>query len=178
MIAFKHEAGGEVFVTKDGGAAWTSIGKGLKSVGLFPEGVLVASKGDGIVRSTDNGATWTKVQDAAPVAPALRLFNGVGYWVGANGVLVSKDKGQTWSVLGSAVKAFHGPYFGKDEKHLIVASKEGLQETVDAGATWKVVAPVPTGFTIGLVGSNFGYDPNANILYASSMGKPAYKFAR
>jgi len=178
MIAFKHEAGGEVFVTKDAGATWTSVGKGFKTIGLFDANSLVASKGEGILRSTDGGATWTKVSDVTPTGLALRVMNGTGHWLSAQGVLVSKDKGATWSVSGTAVKAFNGPFFGKDANHWLVATKEGIQESTDAGTTWKTIAPLPTGYPAGIVGPNFGYDPTANILYASCMGKPAYKFAR
>jgi len=178
MIAFKHEAGGEVFVTKDAGATWTSVGKGFKSIGLFDANSLVASKGEGIVRSTDGGTTWTKVSDIAPVGLALRVMNGTGHWLSAKGMLVSKDKGATWTVSGTPVKAFAGPFFGKDANHWIVAAKDGLQESTDAGATWTTVCPLPTGYPAGIVGPNFGYDPTANILYAACMGKPAYKLAR
>ena len=108
----------------------------------------------------------------------MRTLKGVGYWATTQGVLVSKDKGATWSVLGSAVNASFGPYFGKSANHFVVVGKDGFQETTDAGKTWKVVAPLPPEFGAGRVGPNYAWDAKADIFYASSMGKPTYKFER
>jgi hypothetical protein len=95
-------------------------------------------------------------------------------------VLVSKDKGATWAVLGSPVAAGAGPYFGKDEKSIMVVTKQGLSETTDAGQTWNVVAPLPPGYEFSPTGwfVNFAWDPVRNVFYISTMGKPALKFER
>jgi hypothetical protein len=80
---------------------------------------------------------------------------------------------------GGAVSAWFGPYFGKDEKHMVVVGKAGFQETTDAGETWNVVAPAPDVKDFnGPWYPNYAWDPNADIFYASRMGKPAYKFQR
>ncbi|HEX3133407.1 MAG TPA: hypothetical protein VHX44_07470 [Planctomycetota bacterium] len=177
MISVKHESGGEGVLSKDAGKTWTSLGKGFKAVGIFPNSVLMAERGNGIERSED-GMRWTKVAEQHPIGLAMRASLGVGYWTSDAGVLVSRDAGKTWSILGAPVKAWYGPYFGKDRHDLVVVGKDGISETTDDGATWTVVAPLPPEFTVGIVGPNFAWDPNANIFYASSMGKPAYAFHR
>lgn len=178
MISVKHESGDEAVLSKDAGKSWTSLGKGFKAVGIFSPTILMAKRGGGLERSDDAGATWTTVAEQKPNGLAMRVFQDVGYWTTDAGVLMSRDAGKTWNLLGSAVKAWYGPYFGKDDKHLVVVGKDGISETTDAGASWKVVAPLPPQFTVGFVGPNFAWDPNANIFYASSMGKPAYAFHR
>ena len=178
MIAVKHESGDEAVITKDAGKTWTSIGKGFKAVGIFSPTVLMAKRGGGLERSEDAGTTWTTVAEQKPNGLAMRVFQNVGYWTSDAGVLVSRDAGKTWNLLGSAVKAWYGPYFGKDAEHLVVVGKDGISESTDAGASWKIVAPLPPQFTVGFVGPNFAWDPTANIFYASSMGKPAYAFHR
>lgn len=175
MLAIKHESGGELVYSEDAAKSWKSLGKGFKGVGIFDGGVMMGYKGEGILRSTD-GQNWTKVSDLKPAGLAMRTFKGVGYWTSDAGVLVSKDKGATWSVLGSPVKAYYGPYFGKDEHQLVVVGRDGVHATSDSGTTWTSVAPLPPGFAVGFTGPNFSWDGNAGILYASSMGKPAYKF--
>jgi photosystem II stability/assembly factor-like uncharacterized protein len=144
---------------------------------MFSAGALLASRGDGILRSTDGGQTWSKVADAKLTAPVMRIQKGVGYWMSDKGILASKDKGVTWS-LAWPMKAVFGPYFGKEDGHVIVVGKEGFSESTDGGATWKVVAPLPPMFNVALVGPNYAWDPVHDVFYASSMGKPTYKFER
>jgi len=185
IFAVRHEAGGLALLSQDAGKTYKEIGtdcKGFKSVGVFGEQVFVATKDKqpGILRSTDAGATWTKVSDLSPSGLVARVLNGTGYWTSAQGLLVSKDKGATWAVQGGPVAAGAGPYFGKDEKNIVVVTKEGLTETTDGGQSWKAVAPVPKEYDFSPNGwfTNFGWDPVHNVFYVSRMGKAALKFER
>jgi len=178
MLSIKHESGGEMIASPDGGKTWKSLGKGYHAVGLFDAKNFVACKiGGGILRSTDGGENWISVSDLKPVGKAMRTSDGVGYWIGEKGVLVSRDKGATWSLLGSPVSCTLGPYFGKDSEHLIVFGKRGAMETTDGGKSWKPAAPLPPGLD-GDTMCNFGWDPTGDIFYASKMGKPTFKFER
>lgn len=74
---------------------------------------------------------------------------------------------------------WQGPFFGRDEKEMLVVGKDGAFVTKDAGATWKQTAslkPKESGFlfTPNWFGC-YAWDPVNNILYASSMGNPVYK---
>ena len=177
MLALRHERGYTLAFTTDAGQTWKEIEKGVKACGMFDAKTLLISKGTGILRSTDGGETWAKVSDSTPAGFVMRAYKGVGYWTSKQGLLVSRDKGATWSVLGSPVDAFHGPYFGKDESHIVVVGKSFF-ETTDGGKTWKDAAPLPPGFGTGPVGPNYGWDPKAGIFYGSSMGKATYRFER
>jgi photosystem II stability/assembly factor-like uncharacterized protein len=189
FLAVRHESGGVLCLSTDGGHTWKNLGKAgpdtkivkedreYKMLGMFDANTLLASRGSGILRSIDGGAQWTQVSDAKLTAPIMRVRKGVGYWMSDKGLLVTKDKGATWTVA-SPVKAVFGPYFGKDDQHMIVVAKEGFSESTDGGATWKVVAPLPPTFNVALVGPNYAWDSVHDIFYASSMGKPAYKFDR
>jgi photosystem II stability/assembly factor-like uncharacterized protein len=178
MLALRHENKGKLAFSEDGAQTWKDLTEGVKALGLFDAKSLLCSKGEGILRSTDGGATWTKVSDVTPAGAVMRVFKGTGYWTTKQGLLVSKDRGATWSVLGSSVDAVLGPHFGKDESHIVVVGKEGFQETTDGGKTWKLAAPLPVGFGVGPVGPNYAWDPIANVFYASSMGKPTLKYDR
>lgn len=181
IFAARHESGGEMYLSTDGGASWTQTDKDPKydAVGIFDEKTLVTTKGDGVLRSTDAGKTWTKVSDAKPVGHVVRIYKGVAYWLAKDGFIVSRDKGATWSKMGTAVEATVGPWFA-DEKHIVVAGKKGLFETTDAGETWKLVAPLPEGHDLSRPGwfTNIAWDPIHDVFYASRMGKPAYKWER
>jgi hypothetical protein len=179
LLAIRHESGGVLALSTDNGATWTDLGKGFKNVvGLFDAKTLIASKSKGLERSTDGGQTWTAVSDITPTGAVMSVYKGVGYFTTDRGLLVTKDQGQTWNIQGKEVKALAGPYFGKDEKQIVVATKDGLMETTDAGTMWKVAAPLPPDFKHSLVGPNYGWDPERNILYGSTMGKPTYRYQR
>lgn len=182
IFALRHESGGEVFSSTDMGKNWKLIGKGFSATGIFDAKTFVATKEKekGIMYSTDAGATWTKVSDLQPAGRDIRIFKGVAYWTSGKGLLVSKDKGKTWDVQGAAVDCSYGPFFGKDEKHIVVAGPKGFFESTDAGDSWKLAAPLPPEFKVAMPGwfLNLGWDPNADIFYASTMGKSAFKYQR
>ena len=182
IFALRHESGGEIYTSGSMGKSWQFQGKAFASVGIFDAKTFVATreKEKGILRSTDGGKTWHKVSDLQPTGRDIRIYRGIAYWASAQGLLATTDKGKTWTVLGKPVDCSYGPYFGKDQKHIVVVGKKGFFETTDGGQTWGQVAPLPPQFAVAMPGwfLNFGWDPNAKIFYASCMGKPAYKYQR
>ncbi len=179
MFGVRHESGETALLSDDSGASWKTLGKGFKVFGVFGFDTLVTSRSDGIERSTDGGATWKKVSDRSPTGRVMVHYRGVGYWLYEEGILLSRDQGANWTRLGGAVSAWFGPYFGEDEKHLVVVGKAGFQESTDGGETWSVAAPLPEVKDFnGPWYPNYAWDPKANVFYASKMGKPAYRFRR
>jgi photosystem II stability/assembly factor-like uncharacterized protein len=188
IIAAKHETTppGEVYVTSDGGVNWRRLTIHLNSsrdrismVGTMDATTFIYSKGEGIERSTDGGETWSKVSDANPQTRVPVLFRGAHYLGGATGLLVSKDKGLHWQEQGSAVNIWQGPFFGRDEKEMVVVGKDGVFRSKDAGATWTLAAGLKQkekGFLF--IPNWFGcyaWDSVNNLLYVSAMGNPVYK---
>jgi len=182
IFALRHECGGEVYTSEEMGKSWKLRGIAFASVGIFDPETFVATreKESGIFRSADGGNSWTKVSDLQPGGRDIRIFKGVAYWTSADGLLVSKDQGKTWAVQGQALQCSFGPYFGNDENQIVVVGKNGFFETTNGGRQWEQVAPMPPNFSVGMSGwfLNFGWDPHANIFYASRMGDPAYKYQR
>ena len=188
IIAAKHESSppGEVYLSRDGGASWSRLPIHLGErrelpfmVGCLDMTTLIYSNGDGIHRSTDAGATWTKVSPVNPQTRIPVLFEGVHYLGNADGLVVTRDRGANWQAQGAVVNIWQGPFFARDSKEMLVVGKEGAFLTKDAGATWKHVADLKTKeggflFTPDWFGS-YAWDPVENILYASSMGNPVYK---
>jgi photosystem II stability/assembly factor-like uncharacterized protein len=184
IFAALHESGGKYYTSTDAGAHWNKLGEdkvfdNKGGLGVFDEKTLVMTKGEGILRSTDTGATWTKVSDLTPNGRVVRIYKNVAYWLSASGLLVSSDKGATWTVQGSATTATLGPWF-KDENHITGAGAKGIVETKDGGKTWNTVAPLPEKFTVPKAGwfANIGWDPVHDIFYASQMGKQTFKLER
>jgi hypothetical protein len=94
---------------------------------------------------------------------------------------VSKDQGASWQVQGSPVDIWQGPFFGRDQKEMLVVGESGIHQTKDAGATWRHVADLKPNadgfkFTADWFGC-YAWDPVNDIIYASSMGNPVFKLA-
>ncbi|KPK37542.1 MAG: hypothetical protein AMJ65_14325 [Phycisphaerae bacterium SG8_4] len=182
IFALRHECGGEVYTSNEMGKSWKLKGKAFASVGIFDAKTFVATKEkeQGIFRTTDGGESWTKVSELQPAGRDIRIFKGAAFWTSDKGLLVSRNRGTTWSIHGKEVECSFGPYFGKDEMHIVVVGKNGFYQTTNGGKDWDRVAPLPPEYNVTIPGwfLNFGWDPHADILYASRMGKPAYKYQR
>ena len=185
LLAVGHESGGKLFLSLDAGSSWKQLGANYWGAGLFDHNTLLSSVGkegsghDGFVRSTDGGATWTKVSGEKLAAPVMVEFQGVGYWLVESGLLASKDKGATWSLVGPAPKgACVGPMFGSDALHMVVGAPDGLYQSSDGGKAWAFAVPPAPDMKIRPRGqwANYAWDPINNIFYASQMSKPAYKY--
>jgi hypothetical protein len=183
IFADRHESGGEKYVSGDAGASWKFIGKHpeFTSLGVFNARTLVAGRDDGIVRSTDGGETWTHISDLHPVGRVAVYFHGLTYWLAKEGLITSGDQGATWQIKGTAPNAEWGPLFGTDPQHIVVADYKNILQTSDGGKTWKHIAPMIAfqGEWIPKIAGqylNIGWDPHANILYASQLGNPTCRY--
>jgi photosystem II stability/assembly factor-like uncharacterized protein len=181
IFAIHHESGGEVYFSSDAGKNWKFLGKHpeFHSVNIFGDHVLVAGRDDGIVRSTDAGATWNRVSDLHPVGRVPVALNGVTYWLAREGIIVTHDDGVTWQVQGTAVNAGWGPVFGSDAKEIILADFKGILHSTDAGTTWQPLAALPPfremppkqpGQFLSVA-----WDAKNHYLYASRMANSTYR---
>lgn len=188
IIAAKHETTppGEVYLSTDGDVSWKRLSIHLgenrghvSMVGALSSTKLIYANGDGIHRSRDDGATWTKVSPANPQTRIPVLFRRTHYLGDANGLLVSKNLGRTWERQGAPVNIWQGPFFGRGENEMLVIGNDGIFLTKDTGNTWKQAAnlkPKEGGFlfTPNWFGC-YAWDPVNNVVYASSMGNPVYR---
>jgi hypothetical protein len=188
IIAARHETTppGEVYLTQDGGLTWHLLSIHLNAkrdqvsmVGALGAKALIYSAGDGIHRSVDDGLTWAKVSAINPQTRLPVLLGTAHYLGSANGLQVSADRGATWRQQGAAVNVWLGPFFGRDEKEILVVGKDGVFVTRNSGESWTRVAglkPKERGFefTPNWFGC-YAWDPLKNVLYASAMGNPVFK---
>jgi ligand-binding sensor domain-containing protein len=121
----------------------------------------------GVCRSTDNGATWSKVLDLIYMETVEMLPGDVLLAGGYYGIHKSTDAGQTWTTLydsvgvRSLIKTQSGPMlFGW---YLVTPSlKMATYRSTDSGTTWNKVA--------GFYAEYFATDANNYVYVASDSG--------
>ncbi len=144
-------------------------------------GRALAAAWNNVYLTTDNGATWenqnlasTNVAvEASPSDPQL-IYAG-----GANGLFISMDDAATWngpdSIVGTGVRAVGvDPFNGW---HALVAAREYLFETEDAGASWDTLSVQnPLSLAIHLHEPSFVYaGVDEGGVYVSSDGGDTFE---
>jgi hypothetical protein len=190
ILALKHEAGGLLLASRDGGKSFVEVGKGYGPGWVFDGQTAVVATvpskerpKPNLMRTTDGGKTFKPCGAYNPVgrnsAQALpRWHAGALYWLVNDGLIVTTDKGENWKKVGEVKDAQYGPVFGKDAKHLFVLTKAGVVESTDGGATWsRPLAPPQAMKGIGGL-SWLEYDPQSDVLYLMKMGSDLYRLTR
>src|SRR5262249_42536103 len=150
VLAFKHESGGLLLLSRDGGKSFSEVGKGYGlGAWVFDDQTAVVALAKskekpqgGIVRTTDGGRTFTPVGDYATVS-LPKPHGDALYWLVEGALLKGTEKGAKWSKVADVKGARYGPVFGKDEKYLLVLTTAGVIESTDGGATWSEPLALP-----------------------------------
>jgi photosystem II stability/assembly factor-like uncharacterized protein len=184
VLALKHESGGLLIVSRDGGKSFEEIGKGYGPTWIFDGQTAVVAEAKsktkpkpGLLRTTDGGKSFRPC--AAYHAQALpRWKDGTLFWVVDGAFITSTDTAKTWEKRSDLKGGRFGPIFGKSGKHLFVLTNAGIVESSDAGATWS--APIPLPKELGGVSplTWMEFDPIHDVLYVMKMGSELYKLER
>jgi photosystem II stability/assembly factor-like uncharacterized protein len=184
ILALKHESGGLLIVSRDGGKSFADIGKGYGPAWVFDGSTAVVAEmktkdrpKPGLLRTTDAGKTFTSCgTDHAQALP--KWHGGTLYWLVEDALLASTDKGASWTKLSAIKGGRYGPIFGKDGKHQFVLTNGGIIESRDGGKTWGKPILLPK--EIASVGplSWMEYDPVGDVLYTMKMGSQLFKMER
>ena len=152
-----------LYATGDAGASWARIpGDGLKGRIVFALAAVPATRAalptllaadgtDGVLRSTDGGATFqVATRGIAPdpdaggiVVTALAAGSGVGVAFASttNGIYRSPDGGATWTrtCAVSPDLPCGRPYVAPEDPSIVLAADfHGLTRSADGGVTWEV----------------------------------------
>lgn len=199
FLAVRHHHDG-LYLTENGGTTWAELPRrgGYGAAMLDAETILLAfpreadrleaeGRKDGawwlksrpreIRLTTDRGATFTKVGEFTPRAETPARHGDDLFWIAAEGVMVSRDRGRSWQGIGPpAADLLYGPYFGADAGTLVVVSRSGFHRTTGGGATWTKLAGmmVPEGSKIEH--AHPAWDPVRNVLYLGFLGDDIYRF--
>jgi photosystem II stability/assembly factor-like uncharacterized protein len=185
MIAFKHESGGILLVSRDGGKSFTETGKGHGfGAWIFDSDTAVVAlaktkdkpKG-GILRTVDGGKTFTPVAEYATVCVPKPQGDAL-YWLVEGALLKGTDKGEKWEKVSDVKDGSYGPIFGKDAQHMFILTKAGVIESTDGGATWTKPLAVPKELKGVSSLTWLDYDPKNDVLYVMKMTSDLYRLPR
>ena len=180
---------GIFFKTTNAGLNWTNnstgLPEGLSCLAVAPNNsnIIYAGDSQGVHRSTDAGATFTKLPTTG--LPAFTLINSIAVdptnssvvYAGANGLFKSIDGGNNWTVLNIPVNnaSVHAIVFNPSTPSTMYAGSDaGVFRSTDSGSTWTTLnnfgtANVP--FVISLA-----IDPTAtSTIYAGTLGSGLFK---
>ena len=184
VLALKHESGGLLLMSRDGGKSFQEIGKGFGPAWNFDNQTAVVAEAKskakpkpGLLRTSDGGKTFQPC--GAFHAQALpRWHDGTLFWV-VDGVLIaSADKGKTWRKVSDLKGGRFGPIFGTSGKHLFVLTNTGIVESSDAGRTWSAPIALPKELAGVSALTWMEFDPIHDVLYVMKMGSELYRLKR
>ena len=183
VLALKHESGGLLLASHDGGKSFNEIGKGYGPAWVFDEKTAVAAEmktkdrpKPHLLRTTDAGKTFEPVADYTATA-LPKWHDGKVYWLVEGALLSTKDQGKTWTKLSAVKDGRYGPVFGK-AKQMFLLRNDGIAESTDGGATWAKPIAVPKVLKGVSPLTWLEYDPYSDVLYVMKMGSDLYRLAR
>ncbi len=193
VVTAQTNTGVGVYTTNDGGAIWTE-GSGLTGVPykltyVSGDTYFLVTNGGDILKSTNNGLTWTSVHSGGGVLLGIEFYDSMtGIAVGDDIVLKTTDGGTTWQTI--TVANSPSPLWRDvawlDADHVtMVGTPEVIFTSEDGGDTWPinnlststfnealyevVFTPNGRGFIIGSQGVLFIKEPQTNTYSIKSM---------
>lgn len=184
ILTLKHESGGLLLRSRDGGKTFDELGKGYGPAWVFDESTAVVtlaktkerSKGS-LVRTTDGGNSFQPCGDYGPIS-LPRWNDGALYWLADGALVKSTNKAETWEKVCDLKDGRFGPVFGKDAKHLFVLTGAGVIESTDGGAMWTKAIPIPAEMKGVTPLTWMAYDPKGDVLYLMKMTSELYKLTK
>jgi photosystem II stability/assembly factor-like uncharacterized protein len=150
--AFAGTASG-VYRTRNAGRSWRSVDVGLdepavQSLAVSPNFaddklVVAGTESDGLLISTDAGATWHTPPPslAHGGVAALTFAPGGGRSIAAatdSGIGISQNGGETWHIVGAELEPVLSLLFS-DQVLFAGLHRQGIVRSDDGGATWRPV---------------------------------------
>jgi len=177
---------GQLYSSSDYGVSWQAVTMPedvawISNIAFDPDIpglVYLTTGGTGVYRSTDHGASWTRIDDQTQADMQNAGYIAIAthpqhiLFVGTNMPCRSMDGGDTWECLHQSPGGVNGYMFvDGDSTRLYAAADTGLFFSSDAGNSWKRAAGTFGTLQIGPMGY-----ANANghtILYAATPGGTA-----
>ncbi|ABK05657.1 hypothetical protein Arth_4488 (plasmid) [Arthrobacter sp. FB24] len=138
--------------TSTDGTSWKAVGVDFHPAALAGHpgsATVLATAQDGLRRSTDGGATWTKVPGAPVIQFAAFASVQTAVGVAPDGTVYRSDNGgATWKAAGKPtgpVQAVAANQSSDGKLRIWVATAQGLETSADGGQTFSAYDPAGAG---------------------------------
>jgi uncharacterized repeat protein (TIGR01451 family) len=176
---------GEVFLTDNGGSAWTSVSTGLPGTSILDLAVdamqsqiiYAGTQGTGIYQTSNGGTSWAAINSGIPAGTEVRSIaidptnTTIVYIATDSGVYKSTDKGVTWSakVVGlTSTDVFDVMVDPVTSTNVFAGTDGGLFRSINSGDSW---TPENAGRTEALAIDH----ANPSIVYAGTFTTGVFK---
>ncbi len=180
--------GGGVFKTADGGQSWNAANTGLNNLNIHGMAIspnygmdqtVYAGTYNGVLRSTNGGASWTAVNTSftnvytLAVSPNYAVDQTVFAGNGSGAVIKSTNGGTTWTTLnpgiaGTAINGFAlSPNYGSDQTLYAATNGKGVYKSTNGGSVWTAAGLALQTVQAVALSPNFAAD---QTLYAAFVG--------
>lgn len=140
---------GDLYVSEDGGHAWTVNGQAPGALALDPQERerVYAASGDGVQVSEDLGASWRLVNDVAAAAVTVSPADGTlyGHLEGV-GLAASTDEGASWEEANEGLDVSRGAFVfvidaHREDPDVLWAATTGdeVYRSLDGADSWERV---------------------------------------
>ena len=184
ILGKQHHAWVKLWLSTDAGQSWELLDFESRNPGVINDSVFVAGNDDGMYRTTDQGKSWSKINQWQVTGKNPVRYNSDFYWTTTEGLIYSTDLGETWNLLGSELEgALWGPYFGQDQDHILLVNQDGFHTTIDGGKAWNKVAgyfTIPDSnrggeYHVMHPTNSYAWDWKNQIIYAAGLGGRLYR---
>lgn len=149
MIAAHDLTIGQLFHSTDNGDHWTELLNGFTI--FHPVGIVrnnanemfVATDGDGVLKSSDNGQTWTNVSfglGCSNLSSIIIDLEGnllVGTTCYETGIYKSSDNGATWNPSGTLFNESSIRFLKMNTDGVLFAANNYIHRSLNNGLTWE-----------------------------------------
>lgn len=120
-------------------------GGNIQVIAINGNNLFAGTDKDGVIMSTDSGATWTFANNGLSsknIIALVAIGNSVFAGTDSDGVFVSVNNGGSWSAVNNGLTSPYISCLAVKGTDLFAGTKNGLFLSTNSGSNWNLISPV------------------------------------